>query len=99
MPTTTTEPEARQMFMVVGTIRQDTDFDELAARRADEHRQLMLLQSQGKVGAHHLSFERMTVFLEVFATDRDDCAEILASLPFRDFFDPDAYPISSPPAS
>ena len=95
MPTTP-EPATRQTFMVVGTIRQDTDFDELAARRADEHRQLALLQSQGRIGAHHLSLARMTVFLEVFATDQDDCARILASLPFHDFFDPDTYPISTP---
>lgn len=86
------------MFMVVGTIRPDTDFDELAARRADEHRQLALLQSRGSVGAHHLSLDRMTVFLEVFATDSDDCAQILASLPFHDFFDPDTFPISTPAA-
>lgn len=96
---TTPEPAARQMFMVVGTIRQDTDFDELAARRADEHRQLALLQSQGRIGAHHLSMERMTVFLEVFATDQDDCAQTLASLPFHDFFDADTYPISTPGAN
>lgn len=98
MPTTPDSAE-RQMFMVVGTIREDTDFDELAARRADEHRQLTLLQSQGAIGAHHLSLERTTVFLEVFATDQDDCAQILASLPFHDFFDADTYPISTPAAN
>jgi hypothetical protein len=52
-----------------------------------------------RVGAQHLSLDRLTVFLEVFATDQDDCAQTLASLPFHDYFDADTYPISTPAAS
>ena len=99
MATTTesTEAPANRTFVVVATMRPDIDLDELASLRAAEHEQLERLQAAGRVGAHHLSPTRGTVFLEVFATDEGDVAELLASLPFARFFDPDVYPIGAPP--
>jgi len=95
----TSNPPAAPTFMVVGTIRDDTDFAELATLRADEERQLQALQSDGRIGAHHLSLARQTVFLEVMATDLEHVVETLETLPFARFFDRDIYPIGPPNAA
>ncbi|MDS0134614.1 MULTISPECIES: muconolactone Delta-isomerase family protein [unclassified Amycolatopsis] len=87
-------PATGQTFMVVGTLRDDTDPAEFAARREDEHRQLEVLRSQGKIGAHHVSPARRTTFVEVAAADQGQVAEILATLPFARFFDADVYPLA-----
>ena len=80
---------------MVATIRDDTDFTEFAALRADEQKQLEVLQSHGRIGAHHVAAARRTVFLEVMATDEEQVVETLATLPFNKFFDLDIYPTSS----
>jgi len=83
-------------FMAVAVIRDDADLTELAALREDEHKRLEMLHSDGKIGAHHVSQARRTVFLEVMAADEKDAAETLATLPFAKFFDLDFYPIPLP---
>ena len=92
------EAVADRTFIVVATMHPDTDLDELAALRAAEHERLEHLQAAGRIGAHHLAATRGTVFLEVFATDEEQVADLLASLPFARFFQPDVYPIAAPPA-
>ncbi|KDN21791.1 hypothetical protein DV20_12740 [Amycolatopsis rifamycinica] len=91
-------PGTTQTFMVVGTLRDDTDLAEFAALREDEHKQLEVLRSQGKIGAHYVSPARRTTFVEIVATDQEQVAETLATLPFARFFDADLYPLAPPDA-
>jgi hypothetical protein len=90
----TTSNPAMETFVVVATIRDDTNFDDFGALRDDEHRQLELLHSEEKIGFHLVAGARRTVFLEVMATDEEQVVETLATLPFNKFFDLDIYPIS-----
>ena len=85
-----------QLFMVVATLRDDVDMEEIAALRAAEHQQLAVLNAEGKVGAHHLSLPRRTAFLEVIAPDVEDASRTLATLPFATFFEVDIYPLGTP---
>ncbi|WP_410631239.1 muconolactone Delta-isomerase family protein [Amycolatopsis sp. cmx-4-83] len=87
-------PGTAQTFMVVGTLRDDTDLAEFAALREDEHQQLEVLRSQGKVGAHYVSPARRATFVEIVAADQEQVAETLATLPFARFFDADVYPLA-----
>lgn len=93
------KPVTAQTFMVVGTLRDDTDLAEFAALRADEHRQLEVLRSQGKIGAHYVSPARRVTFVEIVAADQELVAETLATLPFARFFDADVYPLAPPDAA
>jgi len=88
---------ADRTFVVVATMNPDIDLDELASLRAAEHEQLERLQAAGRIGTHHLAPTRGTVFLEVFATDEEQVADLLTSLPFARFFEPDVFPIAAPP--
>jgi muconolactone delta-isomerase len=92
---TTANPSELQTFVVVGTIRDDTDFAEMMALRADEHKQISVLQSEGRLGVEHVSPSRATAFLEVFASDEERVMETLATLPFNPFFDVDIFPIAA----
>ncbi|MGI5133068.1 muconolactone Delta-isomerase family protein [Pseudonocardia sp. CA-107938] len=94
MPTT-----PAKTFMVFATLRDDTDVAEFAALRDDEHRQLEVLRSEGKIGAHYVSPARRATFVEVIAADEAQVAETLATLPFARFFDADVYPTSPPDAA
>lgn len=96
---TTSNPAATQTFMVVGTVRDDTNFAEFAALRDDEQKQLEVLRSDGRIGAHYVSPARRATFLEVIATDEKQVTETLATLPFARFFDVDVYPTTSPDAA
>jgi muconolactone delta-isomerase len=87
---------AAQTFMVVALLRDDTDFTEFAALREDEHKQLEVLRSAGRIGAHYVSPTRRATFLEVIAADENAVAETLATLPFARFFDADVYPTAAP---
>ncbi len=95
MPTTST-PIELQTFVVVATIRHDTDFAKMMALRADEQKQIAVLQSDGKIGSDHVAPSRATAFLEVFAPDEEHVMETLATLPFHPFFNVDIYPIAAP---
>ncbi|MEV6823539.1 muconolactone Delta-isomerase family protein [Amycolatopsis sp. NPDC051102] len=88
------DPVAGQAFMVVGTLRDDTDLAEFAALREDEHKQLETLRSQGRIGAHYVSPARRATFVEIIAADEDQVGETLATLPFARFFDADIYPLA-----
>jgi hypothetical protein len=94
--TTAADAAAQQTFIVVATMRDDANFAELAALRADEEKQLEVLHSLGRLGSHHVAPARGTVFLEVIAADEEHVAEVLATLPFHRFFEADVYPISDP---
>ncbi|WP_046494151.1 muconolactone Delta-isomerase family protein [Streptomyces odonnellii] len=87
---------ATPTFMVVATLRDDTDFTEFAALRDDEQRQIEMLRTDGRIGAHYVSAARRATFIEVIAADENQVAETLATLPFARFFDVDVYPITSP---
>ena len=83
-------------FMVFATLREDTDFAEFAALRADEQKQLEVLRAEGRIGAHYVSPARRATFLEVIAADEEHVAETLETLPFARFFDTDVYPTTPP---
>ena len=95
----TTPDPAAQTFMVVATIRADTNFAEFAALRDDEQKQLEVLRSEGRIGAHWVSPPRRATFIEVIAADEEQVAETLATLPFGPFFDADVYPTTPPDAA
>jgi hypothetical protein len=90
---TNANPNELQTFIVVGTIRDDANFAEMMALRADEHKQIAVLQSEGKLGVEHVAPSRATAFLEVFASDEEHVRETLATLPFHPFFVVDIFPI------
>jgi hypothetical protein len=92
-------PSEAQTFMVVATIRHDTDFAEFAALRGDEQKQLEVLRSEGRIGAHYVSPARLATFIEVIAADEEQVAETLATLPFARFFNADVYPTTPPDAA
>ncbi|WP_328647919.1 hypothetical protein OHS58_09425 [Amycolatopsis sp. NBC_00348] len=92
-------PTSAQTFMVVGVLRDDTDLAEFAAIRNDEEKQLELLRSAGRIGAHYVSPARRATFVEVIADDEKQVAETLATLPFARFFDADVYPTTPPDAA
>jgi hypothetical protein len=87
---------AKPTFMVFATLRDDTDFAEFAALREDEQKQLEVLRSEGRIGAHYVSPARRATFIEVVAADEAQVAETLATLPFARFFDADVYPTTPP---
>jgi muconolactone delta-isomerase len=93
---TTADPNELQTFIVVGTIRDDTNFAEMMALRAEEHKRIAVLQSEGTLGVEHVAPSRATAFLEVFAPDEEHVRETLATLPFHPFFDVDIFPIEQP---
>lgn len=88
-----------QRFMVVGTLRDDTNLAEFAALRGDEQKQLEVLRAAGKIGAHYVSPARRATFLEVVADDEEQVTQTLATLPFARFFDVDLYPTTPPDAA
>jgi len=96
---TTAGPTGAQTFMVVGTLRPDTDFAEFNALREDEQKQLEVLRSDGKVGAHYISLARGATFIEIIAADEQTVAETLDTLPFARFFDSEIYPTMPPDAA
>ncbi|OXM62689.1 muconolactone Delta-isomerase family protein [Amycolatopsis vastitatis] len=87
---------ATPTFMVFATLRDDTDLTEFAALREDEQKQLEVLRSEGRIGAHYVSPARRATFIEVVADDEAQVAETLATLPFARFFDADVYPTTPP---
>ena len=95
---TNSSPAATQTFMVVGILRADTDFEEFSALREDEHKQLGVLRSEGRIGAHYVSPARRATFVEVIAADEKEAAETLGTLPFARFFDAEVYPTAPPDA-
>ena len=92
----TADPIELQTFIVVATIRDDTEFAEMMALRPDEQKRIAVLQSEGKIGADHVAPSRATAFLEVFAYDEEHVMETLTTLPFNPFFDVDIFPIAAP---
>jgi muconolactone delta-isomerase len=86
-------------FMVVGTLRADADLVAFNALRDDEQKQLEVLRSEGKVGAHYVSPARRATFIEFVAEDEGKLAETLETLPFARFFDVDVYPTAPPDAA
>lgn len=86
-------------FMVVGTLRADTDPAEFAALREDEQKQLEVLRESGKIGAHYVSPARRATFIEIFAADEPEVGETIGTLPFARFFDAEVYPTAPPDAA
>ena len=93
------DPAAAQRFMVAAILRDDTDLAEFAALREAEQKQLEVLRSEGRIGAHYVSPARRATFIEVIAADEKHVAETLATLPFARFFDADVYPTTPPDAA
>jgi hypothetical protein len=96
---TTSGPAGAQTFMVVGTLRADTNLAEFNALRDDEQKQLEVLRSDGRIGAHYISPARQATFIEIIAADEKEAAETLETLPFARFFAADVYPTTPPDAA
>jgi hypothetical protein len=86
-------------FMVVGTLRPDTDLADINALREAEHKQLEVLREERKIGVHYNSPARGTAFIEIIAEDEKEAAETMGTLPFARFFDADVYPTVPPDAA
>ena len=95
----TSDPPTSATFMVLATLRDDTDLTHLAALRAEEQQQLQVLRSEGRIGSHHVAPSRRATFIEVIAADEQQVAATLATLPFAQFFDVDIYPTTPPDAA
>ena len=96
---TSSNPPAVQTFMVVATVRDTTDFAQFAALRADEQKQLEVLRSDGRIGAHYVAPARRTTFIEVIAADETQVEKTLETLPLGQFFDFDIYSLAPPDAA
>lgn len=82
--------------IVVCTFRPDTDMSEVFAVVTEERAQVAALVAEGRMGSVHLSPERGTVFLEVFADDAEAARATAASLPMAAWWDLDVFPIAAP---
>ncbi|WP_067500754.1 hypothetical protein [Actinoplanes sp. TFC3] len=92
-------PNPTATFMVFATLRAGTNVEEFNALREDEQKQLEVLRSEGKVGAHYISPARGATFVEVIAADEREAAATLATLPFARFFEAEVYPTTPPDAA
>ena len=82
----------QQTFMVMATIRADTDMAALSALIPAEVDQVEQLRSQQRLGSVHVALARRVVFIEVFAADQPAAVQTVATLPMAPFFDLDVYP-------
>jgi muconolactone delta-isomerase len=82
--------------MMVATVRNNTDFAQVAALRADEKKRLEVLRSEGRIGAHHVAPALRATFVEVIAADEKQVEEMRATLPLAQFFDLDIYSTTPP---
>lgn len=81
-----------QTFMVVATIREDTDLAALTSLIPDEMASVERLREQGKLGSVHVAFARRVIFIEACGADEADVTATVRSLPMGGFFDLDVYP-------
>jgi len=78
--------------MVVTTFKAGTDMDDVMAVVTEERAQVGVLRGEGRLGALHLSMERGTIFLEVFAENEGDAEATVRTLPMSHWWDIDVYP-------
>jgi len=83
-------------YMVLCTFKPGTAMDEVFAVVGEEQAQVKELEDEGRLGAIHLSLERGTVFLEVFADDAEGAEETVRTLPMSAWWDLDVYPTGAP---
>ena len=83
-------------YIVLATIREDTDMAALGALIPDEIAAVNRLRDEGKLGAVHIAFSRRVIFIEVFADDEEQVRNIVDSLPMGRFFDLDLYRTDPP---
>ena len=82
--------------IVVSTFRPGTDMRDVFAVVDQERAQVAALVADGRLGSVHLSPERGTVFLEIFAEDAATARATVASLPMAKWWELDIYPINAP---
>ena len=82
--------------VVVCTFKPETDMSAVVAVVAEERAQVAALVAAGRMGTVHLSPERGTVFLEVFADDVDAARATAESLPMAAWWDLDVFPTAAP---
>ena len=83
-------------FVVICTFRPGTDMADVMAVVAEEQAQVRSLEAEGRIGPIHLSPERGTVFLEIFAEDAAGAADTVGTLPMARWWDLDIFPIAAP---
>jgi hypothetical protein len=79
-------------FMVVATIREDSDMTRLAALVPAEVAHVERLREQGLMGSIHVALSRRTVFIETLADDEAEAVRTVETLPLAEFFEIDVYP-------
>lgn len=84
-------------FMVVCTFKPGTNMSEVFAVITEEAAQVAVLEAEGRLGSLHLSLERGTVFLEIFADDVAGAVETVETLPMANWWDLDVFPVAAPP--
>ena len=82
--------------IVVATFRPGTDMNDVFAVVTEERAQVAALVADGRLGSVHLSPERGTVFLEVFADDTDAARATVETLPMAAWWDLDVFPTAAP---
>ena len=82
--------------MVVCTFQPGTVMSEVFAVVEEERAQVAALVADGRMGSVHLSPERGTVFLEVFAEDDDAARSTVETLPMARWWDLDVFPVAAP---
>ncbi len=83
-------------FMVLATIRDDTDMAELQSLIPDEVAHIEQLRSEQRMGAVHIALTRRTIFIETFAADEAEAIATVRTLPMGKFFDLDVFDTMPP---
>jgi hypothetical protein len=85
-------------YMVIATIRDDTDMGALMALIPDEVAAVERLRAEGRLGAVHVAMARRVIFLETYADDVAAADATVLELPMGRYFDLDVYETTPPPA-
>ena len=80
--------------MVICTFRPGTVMDDVSAVVTEDEAQVAARERDGRLGSVHLSLERGTVFLGVFADDPAGAGETVHTLPMAAWWDLDVLPIA-----
>lgn len=83
-------------YLVLATIRDDTDMAALASLVPDELAAVERLRDEGALGAVHIAFARRVIFIEVFADTEEEVRNVVDALPMGRFFDLDLYRTDPP---
>ena len=82
--------------VVMCTFKPGTVMSDVFAVVEEERAHVAALAAEGRIGSVHLSPERGTVFLEIFADDADAARATAETLPMARWWDLDVFPVAAP---